>query len=139
MEKNMRGRLPRGYVNRNPGNIRNNSDLFQGEVRPSRDKAFKQFKTMAYGYRAMFKVLINYHKNYKLETIRKMITRWAPPSENKTEAYIKSVADQAAIDPDSVVNIYSEQQMCAIVAAMSKVENGVAADLNEVEAGWGLL
>lgn len=42
----------RGLRNNNPGNIRINDDLFQGEVRPSKDKSFKQFETMAYGYRA---------------------------------------------------------------------------------------
>ena len=46
MKKN---ELPRGLRNNNPGNIRRNSDVFQGEVNPSRDQQFKQFKTMAYG------------------------------------------------------------------------------------------
>lgn len=138
MEKNMR-RLPRGYVNRNPGNIRNNSDLFQGEVRPSRDRAFKQFKTMAYGYRAMFKILSNYHRIYSLKTIKQMIGRWAPRNENNTDAYVHLVSTYAGIEPDAVVDINSQQQMCAIVAGMSKVENGVAADLNDVKAGWDLL
>ena len=41
-------KLPRGLRNCNPGNIRINSDLFQGEIRPSKDKSFKQFETMAY-------------------------------------------------------------------------------------------
>lgn len=66
-------KLPRGLRNNNPGNIRINSDLFQGEVRPSKDKSFKQFETMAYGYRAVFRILSNYYRNYKLDTIRKMI------------------------------------------------------------------
>ena len=56
MKKN---NLPRGLRNNNPGNIRINDDLFQGEIRPSKDKSFKQFTTMAYGYRAMFKILSN--------------------------------------------------------------------------------
>lgn len=55
----------RGLRNNNPGNIRINNDLFQGEVGPSEDKSFKQFTTMAYGYRAMFKILSNYFK-YKV-------------------------------------------------------------------------
>ena len=63
MKKN---NLPRGLRNNNPGNIRINGDLFQGEVRPSKDKSFKQFETMAYGYRAMFVILRNYIRNYKL-------------------------------------------------------------------------
>lgn len=64
--------LPRGYRNNNPGNIRINGDLFQGEIRPSKDKSFKQFETMAYGYRSVFRILSNYRKNYGLDTIRKM-------------------------------------------------------------------
>ena len=70
-----RNELPRGLRNNNPGNIRRNSDVFQGEINPSRDKEFKQFKNMAYGYRAMYKILSNYYNKYQLNTIRKMISR----------------------------------------------------------------
>lgn len=51
--------LPRGLRNNNPGNIRRNSNVFQGEKIPSSDRQFKQFKTLAYGYRAVFKILTN--------------------------------------------------------------------------------
>ena len=54
--------LPRGLRNNNPGNIRKNSDVFQGE-KTSSDREFKQFKSMAYGYRAIFKILLNYGRN----------------------------------------------------------------------------
>lgn len=37
----MKKELPRGLRNNNPGNIRINNDLFQGEIRPSKDKSFK--------------------------------------------------------------------------------------------------
>lgn len=135
----MKENLPRGLRNNNPGNIRINSDLFQGEVRPSRDKAFKQFETMAHGYRAIFKILRNYHQRYALKSIRQMISRWAPENENNTAAYIKAVSDYAGIDPNKEVNINSETEMIAIVAGMSRVENGMKADLADVEAGWKLL
>ena len=36
--------LPRGLRNNNPGNIRRNSDVFQGE-KTSYDREFKQFKS----------------------------------------------------------------------------------------------
>lgn len=129
----------RGLRNNNPGNIRINNDLFQGEVMPSEDKSFKQFTTMAYGYRAMFKILSNYFKNYKLDTIRKMITRWAPPKENHTEAYVKAVSDYAGIPADDPINVNDREQMIRIVAGMSKVENGVEADMSDVIDGWNLL
>ena len=88
---------PRGLRNYNPRNIRRNSDVFQGEINPSRDNEFKQFKTMAYGYRAIFKILCNYHRIYKLTTIRQMIGRWAPQNENNTEAYVHLVSSYSGI------------------------------------------
>lgn len=132
-------KLPRGLRNCNPGNIRINSDLFQGEIRPSKDKSFKQFETMAYGYRSVFRILSNYRKNYGLDTIRKMIGRWAPENENDTDAYIKAVSDYAGIPADDTINIADREQMIRIVAGMSKVENGREANMSDVIAGWNLL
>lgn len=130
---------PRGLRNNNPGNIRINGDLFRGEIRPSTDKSFKQFETPAYGYRAIFKILRNYHTKYALNTIRKMIIRWAPGSENNTDAYIKSVSSYAGIPADDPININDWEQMVRIVAGMSKVENGVDAVMTDVIKGWNLL
>lgn len=132
-------KIPRGLRNNNPGNIRINSDLFQGEIRPSKDKSFKQFNTMAYGYRAIFKILSNYYRNYKLDTIRKMIGRWAPPKENHTEKYIQFVSDYAGIPADDPININDREQMIRIVAGMSRFENGREADMSDVITGWNLL
>lgn len=132
-------KIPRGFRNNNPGNIRINRDLFQGEIRPSQDKSFKQFETMAYGYRAIFRILRNYYNNYKLETICKMIGRWAPENENDTDSYIKAVSDYAGIPADDPININDREQMIWIVAGMSKVENGREAEMSDVIAGWNLL
>lgn len=130
--------LPRGLRNNNPGNIRRNSDMFQGEVNPSRDKEFKQFKTMPYGYRAMFKILSNYYRKYSLTTIRKMIGRWAPKNENNTDAYVSLVSSYSGIGPDDLISFDSEQ-MIRIVAGMSRVENGREAVMSDVISGWNLL
>lgn len=138
MEKDLK-KMPRGIINRNPGNIRISGDKFQGEVIPSRDKAFKQFESMAYGYRAIFKILRNYQRNYKLDTIRKMISRWAPESENNTLAYVMTVSSRSGISPDDPVSEDNREMMIRIVAAMSFVENGVEADMSDVIAGWKLL
>lgn len=131
---------PRGLRNNNPGNIRINNDLFQGEVRPSGDRAFKRFETMAHGYRAMFRILRNYKRNHGLGTIREMIGRWAPPEDNNhTEAYVKAVSDYAGIPADDPIDVGSREQMARIVAGMSRVENGVDPVMADVLAGWELL
>lgn len=138
-EDKMKKELPRGLRNNNPGNIRINNDLFQGEIRPSKDRSFKQFITMAYGYRAIFRILRNYYNNYHLDTIRNMITRWAPPKENHTEKYIQFVSGYAGIPADDPIDVNDREQMIRIVAGISKEENGKEADMSDVITGWNLL
>lgn len=125
----------RGYRNNNPGNIRINKDKFQGEIIPSQDKAFKQFSSMAYGYRAMFITLDTYRKR-GLDTIEKIIRSWAPPNENNTQAYINSVVKWSGLPKDKVLTEYSGNDYKQIVAAMSRVENGIEADMTNVDTGF---
>ena len=44
--------LPRGLRLNNPGNIRISTTKWQGEIIPSADKSFKQFASLAHGYRS---------------------------------------------------------------------------------------
>ena len=83
--------MSRGLRNNNPGNIRLSRTVWQGEIRPSRDRSFCQFRTMAYGYRALIKLLQNYRRNNGCCTIADFINRWAPPVENNTFGYISRV------------------------------------------------
>ena len=126
---------PRGLRNNNPGNIRNSSIVWQGEIAPSKDKSFKQFKSMAYGYRALIKLLQNYRKLYGCHTIGDFIKRWAPPSENNTNAYIIAVCKDLQVTRDYVPDISDKDTMCAMAAAISQVENGVQAVMADVERG----
>lgn len=130
--------MSRGLRNCNPGNIRRSRVRYRGEVHPSRDAEFKQFESMAYGYRAMFVLLDTYQRRYSLCTIRQMLNRYAPPSENFTEGYIRFVSQRSGILPDETIDSRSQRDMIAIVAAMSEIENGVVAIRNDVEEGWKL-
>ncbi len=131
--------MSRGLRNNNPGNIRQNSDNFLGEIKPSTDPAFKQFESIEYGYRAIFVTLNTYQKKYGLPTIRAMISRWAPPKDNNdTEAYIRAVSSESGVPENSHITSTNKDVMIPIVAAMSRVENGVAANISEVQRGWDL-
>lgn len=129
--------MTRGYKNCNPGNIRISKDKFQGEVIPSQDKAFKQFKNMAYGYRAMFVDLSTKLKK-GINTIHKIIYAWAPPNENDTELYIKKVVEWSGVPKDKVLTEYSGTDYINIVAAMSRMENGIEASMSDVITGFNL-
>jgi hypothetical protein len=93
---------------------------------------------MEWGYRAMFVLLDTYRVRYGLNTLREMISRYAPPSENHTGLYIDMVCNMTGIEPDEIINTRSRKTMVPIVAAMSRVENGCAANRDEVERGFDL-
>ena len=130
--------MTRGLRNNNPGNIRLGSFRYRGERAKSSDKAFRQFESMVWGYRAMFVLLHTYALRRGCRTLRDYISRYAPPSENNTEAYIRRVSRMTHIDEGEVVDTLSKSMMVPLVAAMSEVENGVAAHLDDVRAGWHL-
>lgn len=130
--------MSRGIKNCNPGNIRRSSVRYLGEVTPSRDKEFKQFVSMTYGYRAMFVLLDSYARRYGLRTIRTMLNRYAPPEENFTQGYIRFVANNSGIGADELVDTRSARDMIPIVMAMSEIENGVKPNTDEVGEGWQL-
>ena len=128
---------PRGILNCNPLNIRHNRDRFQGEVVPGRDRSFKQFSSMAYGYRAAFVVLGSYLACGK-NTIEKIVRSWAPPTENSTSSYIAHVEQRSGVSRNKVLTANSGGDYRKIVAAMSHCENGIAANMADVEAGFNL-
>lgn len=135
--------MSRGLTNNNPGNIRHSSTRWQGELAVSEsarvlDADFKTFMSMAYGYRAMFKLLHNYSTLYGISTLEGMIFRWAPPVENNSSAYLAAVASWSGIAPSSRVDTTDSTTMTALVSAMSRMENGALAVAEDVFAGWEL-
>lgn len=84
--------LPRGIRNNNPLNIRRSSARWTGLLEPGTDKAFCQFESMKYGFRAAFKLLFSYYYKYGLHDVMSIIKRWAPDEDNNnTKVYAKFV------------------------------------------------
>ena len=130
--------MARGLNNNNPLNIISGGDVFQGETVPSADRRFKQFESPAYGYRAGFVTLGTYLTKYGRNTIEKIVHAWAPPVENDTTGYVRMVEKWSGVDKDRVLTSKSGGEYIRIVAAMSRVENGVPAVMKDVEAGFAL-
>lgn len=130
---------PRGIRNCNPGNIRITKDYWKG-LRPLQDdEDFYQFTSIEWGYRAMFKILQTYRKKYGCKSVADMIARYAPPSENNTDRYIQVVCEKMGKEPSFIPIVENKRDMCMLVAAMSYMENGVLADMEDVAKGWELL
>src|SRR5690606_14389166 len=116
--------LSRGLRNNNPGNIRRTSDKWQGKIphAQSTDSSFEQFYTTAWGLRAMMKDIQN-KINGGFNTVSKIITKYAPPVENNTAAYIANVANWSGIDANQVLAA-NKTVIIALCKAMVLMENG---------------
>lgn len=128
-------KLNRGWRNNNPMNIRYvASNRWLGRVRDNqrKDKAFAEFSNVTYGFRAAFYLLVKYYYKNKLKTPRMIISKWAPTSENDTDAYVKNVmdymhkngyryleADATLPQPD-----YNWDLWCKFMVAMTIQESG---------------
>ncbi len=117
---------PRGIRNNNPGNIRHGQN-WQGLNPEGRniDPAFCVFKEPKYGIRALAKVLINYKKIHGLKNVRQIISRYAPPNENQTNAYIKTVSEQIGVYPDTAIDIEERGVLIVFIKAIIRMENGI--------------
>jgi hypothetical protein len=110
----------RALRNANPGNL-NAGDHWQGlQPRASMTPAqaaetrFAVFAAPKWGFRALAIVLLNYARVHHLNTVRQIITRWAPPDENDTEAYIRAVAKAVGIEPDTPIDFTHPDPLAAL-------------------------
>ena len=134
--------LPRGIRNNNPLNIRKGNN-WKGERQPQVDPSFEEFDSLQMGLRAGFIILRNYQRislapKMRANTIRKIINRWAPASENNTLKYIETVAKRSGLNPDELIAFRDKPRMLAVVEAMCFVECGQAIDKDIISSAYDL-
>ena len=140
---------PRGIRNNNPLNIRRNNTVWQGMKPIVTDHSFVEFKSMAWGYRAAWRILFNYFYRFVSEkkpfNVTTIIHRWAPPCENDTQAYIGTVLRLTGLGgKENLVSPLEPQgvwKLSSIIAAMTVVENGIKpeeVDIKAIKRGYYL-
>ena len=127
--------LARGIRNNNPGNIRISGIAWQGKVADNTDGAFEQFATMSDGVRALGKNLLTYFDRHGLNTVRGIISRWAPASENMTGSYVNAVAGQMGIKPDDRINVRERNTLAMLAEAIIQHENGTGIAPGDLRSG----
>ena len=120
----MEKQLPRGMRNNNPLNIRHCASRWLGMADEQTDKDFVQFKALRWGIRAAFVIIRTYIKQYRCDTITRIVSRWAPASENNTKAYIDRVVKFTGLQADKKLKFEDKTFICSIVQAMHVVECG---------------
>lgn len=134
---------PRGIRNNNPLNIRKGCNWY-GERFPQVDRDFEEFQSMELGIRAAFVLLRNYitgfnGRSFKYNTIRKIIRRWAPPTENATQRYIDFVCKQVGKDQNEVIYFSDRTTIITMARAMAFVECGQWIEPTKFQTAYDML
>jgi hypothetical protein len=112
---------PRGIRNNNPGNIVYGK-FAQSMGATGSDGRFAVFQSMEDGIKAAVKLLEGYVAK-GTDTVRKIISKWAPANENNTSAYVDAVAKKLGISADTKL---SGDQLGGVANAIFQHENGRA-------------
>jgi hypothetical protein len=97
--------FPRGIRNNNPMNLRISDIPWANKITPSLDPDFEQFKSAFDGIHAGALNVCNYQRLHGLSTIKEIISRYAPSTENDTDAYISAICKYLDIGPEDPVDL----------------------------------
>lgn len=118
--------FPLGIRLSNPGNIKRTHIHWQGMTRLQDDKQFIRFNAPHYGIRALIRILINYKDLHDCDTVSMIMYRYAPPSENKTNSYIRDVSARSGYFPNEILDMYDIHVLVSLAQAIVIHENGLA-------------
>jgi hypothetical protein len=128
LEETLMAITSRGIRNNNPGNIDyNKNNQWQGQLPfdPAVESRFARFDTPENGIRALGKLLRTYQARYALYTVSDIIQRWAPASENDTQAYIDAVEQRILLRTGKpVAQLGNPDLLSCLVQAIIQHENG---------------
>lgn len=141
--KEKKKKEPRGIRNNNPLNIRKGSS-WKGERPVQTDPAFEEFISMEYGIRAGLRLIRNHINGFKgtrpkMNTLKKLISVWAPPTENATSNYVEFVASHVGLSSTAILDPNDRVQMTHIARAMAFVECGVWIEQEKFDSAWYLM
>lgn len=129
--------MTRGERNNNPLNIRRVAGIhWRGEAAVQDDPAFVRFEDITWGVRAALKLLRTYRDKYAATSIKEIVTRWAPPTENKTDDYIAAVCRLTSFGGNERL---TEKEWSALIKAMAVIESRLSISDETIDAARKLL
>ena len=119
----------------NPGNIVKNGEHWFYEIEPSLDDIFKQFESLAGGYRACFVNLHSYINN-GFNTIHKMVYKWCLTNP---DVYVKHMVEWTGIGENQILTLQDGDLIMKLVAAIARQEYSInPPDWTNIQAGFDL-
>ncbi len=124
--------VPRNIRNNNPGNIKHSADKWRGASKTQTDDVFVQYDSPHFGIRASARNFRTSFKKYGNDTVRKLITRWAPEKDedgniiNNTEEYISFVAKQMGVGAEEPITVTDPDTLQNLVNGVFRFEGSPA-------------
>lgn len=119
--------------NNNPGNIRRTSVKYFGET--NADATYESFSSPIWGYAAMFDLL---YRLYSGLTLKEAIYKWAPPTENDSERYVRFVSGEVGVDADEYIIDVDNPSIMTVAKYMSVLEGMKGFSDSDIELGYML-
>lgn len=116
--------FPKGVLLNNPGNLQKTNDEWVGMTKLQDNARFVRFKSPKYGIRAVMKTILSYDDLYGLNTISRIITRYAPPGENDTDSYIRDVSFRSGFSPNVLIDLSKPENLMLLAQGIVIHENG---------------
>jgi hypothetical protein len=116
----------RSWRNNNPGNMRN-SAFSQNHGAVGQAGGFAVFPTEGTGQFALTSLLQT--GTYQSLTVNQAITRYAPPNENDTGAYQRSLTRLTGLDGSTGMNTLSDVQLSKVTGAIRTIEGWSTGDV----------
>ncbi|MGC1550519.1 MAG: hypothetical protein WA777_18510 [Rhodanobacter sp.] len=88
------------------------------------DPEYLIFTAPEWGIRAIATSLLTLQRRGGLKTLRQLITKWAPPENNATQAYVRAVAHRIGEDPDAELVLKNDDTLRGLVLAIIWHVNG---------------
>lgn len=109
----------KSYRNNNPGNIRF-GQFTQNHGAINDGTRFAKFASPIQGTAAMLDLLAG--GSYRNLSVRDALHRYAPKSENDTDAYLQYICDKAAIEPGLMLTELDPFEVLGMLRAMIQFE-----------------
>lgn len=139
----MEQKTTRGVRNNNPLNIKISRSKWVGKIKEGKkDDVFEEFDTMENGLRAAIKLVQNYIKRMRLNTVALIISRWCP--DETKEKYIDFVVKCMRVrypdfTKDTTFYWYDYDVLFGLISAMAWQESRMKVDGDLFYRAWQAL
>lgn len=120
------GKELRNKRNLNPGNIEYGeiAKHYGGELETGvENPRFAKFKDASSGVAALYSLLIKYKKQ-GLNTIEKIVPKYAPPGENNVKSVISNWSQKSGLKPGQEIDLSNLKQVNDLIRSITTTEGG---------------